>query len=270
MDNLILKATGDERNSYRIPAEAADLSKPFNAEVAGKGSEPLLIKDNIIRFQKKTPSGISMAQRSNLLPPTAKMYENVWRKRSIGILSGEDFSFEDEAALLCDWADPQPGETIVDLGCSTAFYARSLFRRQPDATQIAVDFSLPMLEEARSFAESEKANMYLLQADASALPLYGESVDAVVCGGSLNEFSKTEKVLWETKRILKPGGRAFFMYLLKAETLAGKLLQAGSAGGGISFWTEKESEKLFADNGFETEKSERKGVVCFQLFRRIE
>jgi len=263
--DLILKAPGDERNYFTIPSSVADLQSSFNGNVLSQSGRECEIKENIIQYINSTPDGITLAQRSNFIPMTASVYEELWRKKSIGILSGEEFSFEDEKKLLQTWTAPQKNEWIADIGCSTGFYARSIAEREPEANVIALDFSEDMLEETSKYARDEQHNVFLLRADAESLPFYAESMDALVCGGTLNEFANPEKVLYEMKRVLKPEGRCFMMHLLKASTWYGSLLQKGSEIGGLHFWDEEASDHLFTKAGFKVNRRLNVGIVCFSL-----
>ena len=262
---LTLKASGDERRFFSIPPEVAELSQPFNGNVVNDDSSECIIQNNIIRLINSIPGDATLAQRSNFLTLTAKVYENTWRARSIGILSGQPFSLDEEKKLLQSWTSPKPNEWIADIGCSTGFYARSLAEKEPDANIIALDFSEEMLEEARLRCLDEKHQLYLLRADASALPFYAESMDALVCGGSLNEFANPEKVLYEMRRVLKKNGRCFMMHLMKADTWYGRLLQKSSETGGLHFWSEEESDALFTRAGFTVTRRHKMGIVCFSL-----
>jgi len=266
---LTLKKKGDERRFFEIPPAVSALHSLFNGDATASDGETLEIHDNIIRFIEGKPADITLAQQSNFLPPTARFYEDTWRRRSIGFLSGENFSFEDERQLLLSWSAPKPGELILDLGCSTGFYARALANAEAKARVVAIDISEPMLAEARAKAVEEGVEMYLLKADVSELPFYGNSVDLLACGGSLNEFSKPEKVLYEAKRVLKQDGRLFMMHLLQAESIMGKVAQKASRAGGISFWTEAESETLFERAGFRVERRHKMGIVMFSLLRPL-
>lgn len=266
---LELKAPGDERQFFAIPANTADLTRAYNGNVCSDDGNECQIKNNIIHLIDEAPGNITLAQNTNFWSVTARLYEETWRKRSIGLISGEEFSIEDEKKLLESWVRPLPGELIVDAGCSTALYARAILTREPSARVVALDFSLQMLEEARKRSMQEGHNIFLLRADASAMPFYAESVDAVVCGGSLNEFNNPEKVLYEIRRILKKTGRCFMMHLLEANTWAGRILQAGSKTGGLHFWSEPESDRLFGKAGLSVARRHKTGIVCFSLLHPV-
>lgn len=266
---LILKGKGDERHSFCIPAEARNLSSDFNGDVSAPDGDYIEIANNIIRYLKGVPKNITMAQRSNFLPPTAAFYEDSWRRRSIGFLSGERFSFEDEKQLLLSWTGPFNKGLVLDLGTSTGFYARALAAAEKSAEVVAIDISEAMLEEARKRSVAQGVSLYLLKADVCELPFYGNSAGLIVCGGSLNEFSNPEKALYEAKRVLRPDGRLFMMHLLRADTFTGKMAQKASEAGGISFWTEHETELLFGRAGFEIERRLKLGIVMFSLLKPV-
>ncbi|MCH8567001.1 MAG: class I SAM-dependent methyltransferase [Balneolales bacterium] len=267
LKEIDLKTTGDERDSLRVLPEVGQLANPYNGNLTSAAGTEVLIRDNIICYMPKSPAGITLAQRTNFIPATASAYEDIWRKRSIGILSGENFSIEDEERLLLSWIDPRPGEIIADIGCSTALYARAMSRKEPQITPIALDFSLPMLREAREKAAKDGVSVYLLQADAENLPFYANTVDKVVCGGSLNEFANPEKALYEMRRVLKPGGKVFMMHLLRSDHFIGKVAQKTSETGGIHFWTEDESRKLFSKADFLIQRKHSVGIVMFSLLQ---
>jgi SAM-dependent methyltransferase len=262
---LKLKSPGNEQYSLAVPAGVARLGQPFNGSICSADGSEFVIENNIIRVLGKAPSDISLAQTTNNWSLTAGAYEDLWRKRSIGILSGDDYSLENEAGLLNDWLKPREGEMFLDVGCSTAFYARSIVAREPGSSVVAIDFALPMLEEARERCIREDANVYLIRADAREMPFYAGTFDGIVSGGTLNELNEPLRVLYECRRVLKKGGRFFIMYLLKSESWLGALLQKGSGLGGIRFWTEAESDEMFAQAGFTVSRRETRGIVCFTL-----
>ncbi len=210
----------------------------------------------------KTP-----AQVTNILPPTAAFYDK-WRAKSLGLLTGEAFSLEDEAQLLIDWLKPKVKEVILDLGCSTAFYARTIAKEQPASFPVAIDYSKAMLNKAIKLTKSQNRELYFLKADAEGLPIKDETINAAVSGGTLNEFHNPRKALSEAYRVLKKDGRLFLMYLTKSETFSGKLAQLGAKGGGITFHSRDGWNTILQNVGFEELKRKDMGVVTFQLLQK--
>lgn len=251
-----------DQESIPLPLETSLLSKPFNGSIcSGKGDE-YSIKNNIVELLTKEKS-YTLAQSTNHWRMTASMYEDLWRVRSLSLLTGEPFPIEKEKELLVDWVKPQPGKTYLDVGCSTALYARSLFKAEPESIQVALDFSMAMLDEARMKSEADQANIYLIRADAREMPFFGKTFDGVVMGGTLNELSDELKVLFECRRVLKDDGVFFVMHLIQSETWYGKVLQNSAEWSGIKFWTTEQSNELFARAGFNVADQFTKGIVCF-------
>jgi SAM-dependent methyltransferase len=100
---------------------------------------------------------------------------------------------------------PLPAEpSVIDLGCSTGHLLAELRRAIPDASLIGVDLIAGGLRKAREQVPDAR----LLQADACALPLAGESVDVAVSANLLEHVPDDGLALAEIRRILRPGGRA--------------------------------------------------------------
>jgi SAM-dependent methyltransferase len=253
----------DGTKKIQIPEEAKHLAKKYNAVFTqGDGTE-IRVADNIIDALGKRDVRTTMAQNTNFIPFTASLYEDTWRVKSIGILSGQEFSIEDETKRLVDWLEPKSGEWVMDVGCSSAVYARALAKAAPDANIVAVDMSRAMMKEARQRALSDALDLYLVRADASDMPYFNASFDRLAMGGTLNELHDAAKVLYECRRVLKTNGKLFMMYLLKAESFAGRVAQKSAELGGISFWTKSEAEALFNRCGFQIERRETLGIVDF-------
>jgi SAM-dependent methyltransferase len=251
-----------DQEAILLPEEASILSKQFNGTICSNKGDEYTIKNNIIDLLTKEKS-YTLAQSTNHWRMTASVYEDLWRVRSLSLLTGEPFPIEKEREFLVNWVNPQPGKTYLDVGCSTALYARSLFKAEPESIQVAIDFSLAMLEEARIKSEADQAGIYLVRADAREMPFFGKTFDGVVMGGTLNELSDELKVLFECKRVLKDDGIFFVMHLIQSESWYGKVLQNSAEWSGIKFWTVEQSNELFARAGFRVENQFTKGIVCF-------
>jgi ubiquinone/menaquinone biosynthesis C-methylase UbiE len=260
---LELRSPIDERAGIHVPDEAARLSKPFNGTVGSKEGDEYQVKNNIIDLLGQEPKFTSIAQSTNHWKITAAIYEDIWRKRSLSLLSGEEFPIEQEHELLIEWTAPKEDGWYLDLGCSTALYARALKAAQKKANIVALDFSSQMLEEARLKAEADETDMYFIRADGRELPFFSKTFDGIVMGGTLNELTEEIKVLYEAKRVLNDAGVFFMMHLIKSDAWYGRLLQESIGIGGIKFWSVEESNKLFNQAGFKVEEQLVKGIVCF-------
>jgi SAM-dependent methyltransferase len=260
-------------------------------------------EDGIYKAISKRPH-VPPAQGSNFLPMTAALYEPLWRKRSLSIITRGTFTVERELELMLEWLQPQPGQMILDAACSAGLYARTLLKHDIDSqtatptsmhtvgevhepplrestinavgdntknllTVHAVDYSLPFLKKAKQYAKRDKVSPLLVQADVSNLPYQDEVFDGVVCGGSLNEFLDVPKVMRECSRILKPNGKMWQMYLSRAEEPFGKTLQGLLRLSGIRFIDPKTFEKQCSEAGLELVKAQHRGRVVMALFKKV-
>jgi ubiquinone/menaquinone biosynthesis C-methylase UbiE len=108
-------------------------------------------------------------------------------------------------AWIVPWITAHANEGIVvDLGTGTGRIARAL-ARSGSTNVIAVDRSQRMLDIA--LAKTEGQRVLALRADATELPIFDGSVDAVTCSGVLHHVVRPQRVVAEVARILRPGGR---------------------------------------------------------------
>ena len=261
--SLEIRSPKYERAAITIPADAANLQKRFNGTVCSNKGDEYAIRNNIVDLLGEDAVDMSWAQSSNHWKVTAALYEDIWRKRSLSILSGEEFPIRKEQELLMDWLNPQPNRRYLDIGCSTALYGRLLKKEETRCEMVSLDFSYQMLEEARLKSEAEKADQYLVRADARFLPFFSAVFDGVTMGGTLNELTDPARVLYEARRVIKKDGIFFMMYLVKADTWYVRLLQESAEFSGIKFWTVQDSNKLFEQTGFRIADQFSKGMVCF-------
>ncbi|WP_018127486.1 class I SAM-dependent methyltransferase [Balneola vulgaris] len=262
-----LKSPENERASIQVPSEIAHLSKPFNGVLCSQEGDEYEVTNNIIDILGKDPSFSSVASYTNHWKLTAHIYEDIWRKRSLSLLTGEDFPIEKEHELLIEWTAPKEGGLYLDLGCSTALYGRALKAAQKKADIVALDFSMQMLEEARLKAEADETDLFFVRADGKEMPFFSKTFDGIVMGGTLNELTDEMKVLYDARRVLKEDGKLFMMHLIKSDAWYGRLLQESMGLGGLKFWTKKESNKLFEQAGFGIEEQITRGIVCFTLLK---
>lgn len=227
---------------------------------------PLPLEAGIYRALPRTPR-VPLAQTSNFWPVTAALYEPLWRRRSLGLLTRGGFSTERELALMLAWLKPRPGEVVLDAAASAGLYARTLLAHEPGLSVHALDFSLPFLQKAKAYAERDGVVPILVHADVRALPYRDAVFDALVCGGSLNEFTDLPATLSEFARVLRPGGRMWLMYLSRAETLLGRTGQGLLRATGLRFPAPAALEAQTADD-FDLLRAQYRGPVALSLFRR--
>lgn len=266
--NFEIRSPLYDQEAILIPAEAASLSTSFNGTICSKRGDEYQIQNNIVNLMS-AQKDYSFAQSTSQWKITASLYEDLWRNRSLSLLTGEEFPIGKEKELLIEWVQPKAGGKYLDVGCSTALYARALKKAEPESIQTGLDFSMPMLEEARLKAEADQTDLFLLYSDARDMPFFGKTFDGIAMGGTLNELSSELKVLFECRRVLKDDGTMFMMHLIQSDTWYGRLLQDSAEWGGIRFWSVKESNNLFKRAGFEVQEQLVKGIVCFTKLQPV-
>lgn len=106
-------------------------------------------------------------------------------------------------------ADPQPGESVVDLGCGSGIDTLlAAMATAPGGRAVGVDMLEAMTGRARGFAEQAGVtNAEFLTGEMEALPLPAGAADVVIANGTINLSARKSRVLAEAFRVLRPGGR---------------------------------------------------------------
>ncbi|MGQ0569397.1 MAG: methyltransferase domain-containing protein, partial [Armatimonadota bacterium] len=110
------------------------------------------------------------------------------------------------------YADPRPGETVLDLGSGGGIDTLlAALRVRPTGRAVGIDFTESMLDLARSHA----AMMGLINAEfvygtLEDIPLPDASVNVAITNGVINLSTKKGRVFAECFRVLRPGGRLVF------------------------------------------------------------
>ncbi len=230
-------------------------------------SAPVRLENGIYRALPKRPR-VPFAQSSNFWPLTAAVYEPLWRGRSLGLLTKGSFSTARELELMLWWLKPQPGERILDAAASAGLYARTLLKHTPELDVHVLDFSVAFLTKAQAYAAQGGVQPTFVEADVRALPYRDAVFDALVCGGSLNEFTDLPGTLQEFARVLKPGGRMWLMYLTRAQSWLGRVPQGAARLSGLRFVSPAGLEQEAHNAGLTLERAQYRGPVALALFQR--
>jgi ubiquinone/menaquinone biosynthesis C-methylase UbiE len=119
---------------------------------------------------------------------------------------------KDVTNALVEYADPQPGERVLDVACGTGAPSLKVARRVGAAGNVvATDLSEEPLKIAAERAkERGLANIRFERADVHALPYADGEFDLVTCRFGVMFFADLAKALAEIRRVLTPGGRVAF------------------------------------------------------------
>lgn len=98
-------------------------------------------------------------------------------------------------------------ETVLDLACGQGFFSREFAKSGQQV--VGVDISRELIELARK--HSPKNIRFEVSSADDLSFLKGQSVDVVVSVLAIQNIENIDGVLKECKRVLKPGGRLFFI-----------------------------------------------------------
>ena len=97
---------------------------------------------------------------------------------------------------------------VMDLGCGTGFFSKSLQKRFNYSSIVGVDLSFDMLSAART-----KSSCLFVAGDAEKLPFSDNSIDLIYSNFALQWCFDLPKLFSELKRVLKPNGEMVFTTL---------------------------------------------------------
>jgi ubiquinone/menaquinone biosynthesis C-methylase UbiE len=169
------------------------------------------------------------------------------------------------ARLVVDFADPQPGDRVLDVACGTGVVARVAAEKVGERGAVAAaDLNPGMVAVAQSLPAPRGATIEWRQADAGALPFADQAFDVVLCQLGLQFFAERAIALREMYRVLRPGGDVVIMVWRPIEQSPGFAALAAALERHIgpeassimrapfSLGDPEELSSLVAEGGFET------------------
>jgi malonyl-CoA O-methyltransferase len=97
---------------------------------------------------------------------------------------------------------------ILDIGCSTATFTQQLQNLYPNASIIALDISLQML----NFATTRTSNISFCCADVEQLPFAAHSFDLIIANCCFMWLEDWSKLITNLTRVFAKDGLVFFSY----------------------------------------------------------
>jgi ubiquinone/menaquinone biosynthesis C-methylase UbiE len=131
---------------------------------------------------------------------------------------------EDELGTLGD----VDGLDVIELGCGTAYLSAWLARR--GARPVGVDVTPAQLETARRMQVEHGLVFPLLEASAESVPLPDASFDLAISEYGASIWCDPHSWLPEAHRLLRPGGRLWFLRNSTIQILCGSELEIDRVG----------------------------------------
>ncbi|MFN2322968.1 MAG: class I SAM-dependent methyltransferase [Trueperaceae bacterium] len=213
----------------------------------------------------------------NDLAPTAWAYEPLWRHRSLAILTLGGTTTAHELRTLRAWLgatlgpvepgapEPLAGRRVLDVGCSSGLYARTLAADGAEA--FALDASAAFLRVGRRRADRAGLEATWVRGDAHALPFVDGAFDAAVVGATLNEFGDPARAFRELARAVRPSGLVWTMFARRAVGPA-RAVQWLLERGGLRFPTPEAVDGWAGAAGLAPLRRAEHGPVAFALYRK--
>ena len=119
---------------------------------------------------------------------------------------------------------PEPGETVLEVGPGTGYYALPVGRwLEPSGTLHILDLQQEMLDHTMRLARMEGiTNIEPRQGDARRLPYPDATFDAAYLVAVLGEVPDQDEALRELRRVVKAGGRIVVGELLGDPHMVGE------------------------------------------------
>lgn len=124
-----------------------------------------------------------------------------------------------------------PGQVVLDLGCGAGIDTLLAARLVgPTGRAIGLDMTPEMVARAREHArQAELGHVEILEGLIETIPLPDECVDVIVSNGVLNMSNRKSRVIAETARVLRPGGRVSIADLVIDDDLPEEVLKSPAA-----------------------------------------
>jgi len=117
---------------------------------------------------------------------------------------GDDPDYED---TVLSYLPSQFDGILLDVPVGTGLFTCSLYAGFPNATIIAVDYSMGMLQKARHrFQQHGVNNVCLLRADVANLPVRDAAIHIVLSMNGLHAFPDKQRAIAEMRRVLRKQG----------------------------------------------------------------
>lgn len=148
---------------------------------------------------------------------------------------------EREFALLAGMLAAKPGETLLDVGTGTGYFARR-FARDTGLRVTTIDFAADMI----AYAHAKAPELACVRADARALPFADTSFDHVIAVTSLCFVADEVRAVREMARVAR---RRVALGLLNRRSLLWLLKHGVGSYAGAHWHTEGEGHALLANAG---------------------
>jgi ubiquinone/menaquinone biosynthesis C-methylase UbiE len=112
----------------------------------------------------------------------------------------------------------RPGEDVLEIGCGSGWLMEPLARKIAPGRLYGLDFSGEMLRKAAT--RDMDFPVVIIHAGAEDIPLPDQTVDRVLMINTFSQFPNPERVISETSRVLRKGGRLDIKYFFSRKEIS--------------------------------------------------
>jgi ubiquinone/menaquinone biosynthesis C-methylase UbiE len=133
----------------------------------------------------------------------------VWSRFYDNVLPQQLFYRRVHRRIVRRW-QPQPGERVLDVGCGTGIFLKTLARDHAGLELAGLDLSEPMLEQARRRVEAGRSHApAFVQGSVYEMPFETATFDVALNTISCHFYLEPVRAFREIGRVVRPGGRLF-------------------------------------------------------------
>lgn len=149
-------------------------------------------------------------------------------------------------------------DKILDIGTGTGYLAFPLAQMYPSSTVYGIDIADAIIAKNQEIVKEKGiTNLQFMAFDGLQYPFEEESIDLMVTRYAFHHFPNIVDAIQQMHRILSKGGRVMISDPMKHENDAKGIIDdymGIKKDGHIQFYSEKELDELFLQNGFLKEK----------------
>ncbi len=172
---------------------------------------------------------------------------NRWAETGRG--EGMEDGHRNVTEQIIEMMDLGPADRVLDLGCGVGWATRLMAARLPEGEATGVDVADEMIARARAHSEGIR-NISFHNASATRLPFDEEYFDKALSVESLYYYPDIPAALREVYRVMRTGGRVFFMLNLFREN-EGSIHWAEKLAVPVHVLGEADYRDLFEKAGFQ-------------------
>ncbi len=161
---------------------------------------------------------------------------------------------------------------VIDLGCGSLIFTSGVYANYNKRKLFLCDYSAEMLKIGKSRIDSRKVehnSVSYLRADAFNMPFRDNTIQTILSFGIFHVFEKSDKLVLEIKRMLKPDGFLHLTSLCTERKLSAKYLKLLNKKGHVAKpLNSDEICRIIDQNGLQIVERKVKGGMVYIKARK--